>query len=114
LVGQQGVVAALLADEAGSLIAVVPTPRDPFEAEDTADWAGEQIERFSSLRNLLGEKEFSMLFEPKETPVRAHCHLQSLAGHVLLVFFADRDFLGRVRLSSREVSSRLEHLFLES
>jgi hypothetical protein len=114
LVGNQGVVAAMLATDDGDLLAVAPTSTDASEAQATAEWASEQIERMSGLRNHVGESEFSLLVDEKQSPVHAHCHLQSMRGHILLVFFSDRDFLGRIRRACRETSSQLERFLLES
>ena len=114
LLANQGVVAAVLATEVGDVVAVSPTSTDPWEAEATAEWASAEIERMAGLRDQVGESEFSVLFDPKESPVRAHCHLQSFRGHVLLVFFDNRDFFGRIRLACRTASSHLERLLLES
>ncbi len=114
LVGHQGVISAMLATDDGDVLAVSPTPTDSWEAQVTAEWAAEQVERLSGLRNQIGEQEFSVLFEPKDSPSKAHCHLQSMRGHVLLVLFTDRDSLGMVRRSCREAASELERVLLES
>jgi hypothetical protein len=108
LLAMSSVVSALVATQDGDVVDVVPAPPDASEAAALAEWAAEQVEAMESIRNLVGEKEFSLLYDPKDGATRLHCHLQSVARHLLLILFRDRDCLGSVRKASKEAALHLE------
>ena len=111
LVDQQSIVAAVIATADGEVVDVWPTSEDAWEASSMAEWAAEQVEQVSGLRQQIGEPEFSLLFDPHEGSQALHRHLQVVADHILVVLFRDRDYLGRVRVASREAARALAPVF---
>jgi hypothetical protein len=114
LLAAHSVASVMVATEDGDVLDVVPAPHDPWEADSLAEWAAGQVEGMADFRSRLGEKEFSLLYEPKDGDTRLNCHLQSVANHILLVMFKDRDCLGSVRKAAKEAAQRLEQILSAS
>jgi len=95
---------AFLVDKNGTLLASVGDSVG-FDTTSLASLAAGNIAATGGLANLIGEKEFSILFHEGE---RDNMHLSVVAERLILVVVFDRrSSVGLVRLRVRQASVRL-------
>ena len=101
----------LLVDKDGTLLASAGDA-DGFDATSLASLAAGNIAATGGLANLIGEKEFSILFHEGE---RDNMHL-SVVGErlILVVVFDRRSSVGLVRLRVRQASERFKDVMVEA
>jgi predicted regulator of Ras-like GTPase activity (Roadblock/LC7/MglB family) len=93
-----------LVDKNGTLLASAGDAVG-FDATSLASLAAGNIAATGALANLIGEKEFSILFHEGE---RDNMHLSVVADRLILVVVFDRrSSVGLVRLRVRQASARL-------
>ena len=93
-----------LVDKNGTLLASVGDAVG-FDTTSLASLAAGNIAATGGLANLIGEKEFSILFHEGE---RDNMHLSVVAERLILVIVFDRrSSVGLVRLRVRQASARL-------
>jgi predicted regulator of Ras-like GTPase activity (Roadblock/LC7/MglB family) len=93
-----------LVDKNGTLLASVGDAFG-FDTTSLASLAAGNIAATGGLANLIGEKEFSILFHEGE---RDNMHLSVVAERLILVIVFDRrSSVGLVRLRVRQASARL-------
>jgi predicted regulator of Ras-like GTPase activity (Roadblock/LC7/MglB family) len=93
-----------LVDKNGTLLASVGDAVG-FDTTSLASLAAGNIAATGGLANLIGEKEFSILFHEGE---RDNMHLSVVADRLILVIVFDRrSSVGLVRLRVRQASARL-------
>jgi predicted regulator of Ras-like GTPase activity (Roadblock/LC7/MglB family) len=93
-----------LVDKNGTLLASVGDAVG-FDTTSLASLAAGNIAATGGLANLIGEKEFSILFHEGE---RDNMHLSIVAERLILVIVFDRrSSVGLVRLRVRQASARL-------
>jgi predicted regulator of Ras-like GTPase activity (Roadblock/LC7/MglB family) len=94
-----------LVDKNGTLLASVGET-DGFDTTSLASLAAGNIAATGGLANLIGEKEFSILFHEGE---RDNMHISVVADRLILVVVFDRrSSVGLVRLRVRRASGDLE------
>ena len=94
---------AFLVDKNGTLLASVGDAVG-FDTTSLASLAAGNIAATGGLANLIGEKEFSILFHEGE---RDNMHLSVVADRLILVVVFDRrSSVGLVRLRVRQASTR--------
>lgn len=100
--------AVFVVDKNGQLI-VVAGQADHLDTTSLASLTAGTIAATSGLAQLIGEKEFSILFHEGE---RDHLHL-SLVGKraILVVLFGARSTLGIVRLRAKQAGEELNRVF---
>ncbi len=99
--------AVFLIDKNGQLIASAGETRD-LDTTSLASLTAGNIAATGGLAQLLGEKEFSILFHEGE---RDNLHISVVAQRVILVVLFDyRSSLGLVRLRVKKVSEDLTHI----
>jgi predicted regulator of Ras-like GTPase activity (Roadblock/LC7/MglB family) len=95
---------AFLVDKDGTLLASVGDAAG-FDTTSLASLAAGNIAATGGLANLIGEKEFSILFHEGE---RDNMHLSVVAERLILVVVFDRrSSVGLVRLRVRQATGRL-------
>jgi predicted regulator of Ras-like GTPase activity (Roadblock/LC7/MglB family) len=95
---------AFLVDKDGTLLASAGDAVG-FDTTSLASLAAGNIAATGGLANLIGEKEFSILFHEGE---RDNMHLSVVADRLILVIVFDRrSSVGLVRLRVRQATSRL-------
>ncbi|MBW6504767.1 roadblock/LC7 domain-containing protein [bacterium] len=93
-----------LVDKNGTLLAAAGDAVG-FDTTSLASLAAGNIAATGALANLIGEREFSILFHEGE---RDHMHLSVVADRLILVVVFDRrSSVGLVRLRVRQASARL-------
>jgi len=98
----------VLVDKNGQQIAVKGDTED-FDTTSLASLTAGNVAATDGLANLLGEREFSILFHEGE---KDNIHISVVAGRIILVvIFDDNSSLGLVRLRVRRSSGQLERLF---
>ena len=98
----------VLVDKNGQQIAV-KGDTDKFDTTSLASLTAGNVAATDGLANLLGEREFSILFHEGE---KDNIHISVVAGRIILVvIFDDNSSLGLVRLRVRRSSGQLERLF---
>jgi len=96
-----------LVDKNGTLLASVGET-DGFDTTSLASLAAGNIAATGGLANLIGEKEFSILFHEGE---RDNMHISVVADRLILVVVFDRrSSVGLVRLRVRRASGDLERV----
>ena len=97
-----------LVDKNGTLLASVGAT-EGFDTTSLASLAAGNIAATGGLANLIGEKEFSILFHEGE---RDNIHISIVAGRVILVvIFDERSSLGLVRLRVKKAAQELADVF---
>ena len=97
-----------LVDKNGTLLASVGGT-EGFDTTSLASLAAGNIAASGGLANLIGEKEFSILFHEGE---RDNIHISIVASRVILVvIFDERSSLGLVRLRVKKASGELNDVF---
>jgi predicted regulator of Ras-like GTPase activity (Roadblock/LC7/MglB family) len=100
-----------LVDKDGTLLASAGTA-DGFDTTSLASLAAGNIAATGGLANLIGEKEFSILFHEGE---RDNMHLSVVAERLILVVVFDRrSSVGLVRLRVRQASARFNDVMMEA
>ena len=95
---------AFLVDKGGTLLASAGDAVG-FDTTSLASLAAGNIAATGGLANLIGEKEFSILFHEGE---RDNMHLSVVADRLILVIVFDRrSSVGLVRLRVRQATARL-------
>jgi predicted regulator of Ras-like GTPase activity (Roadblock/LC7/MglB family) len=98
----------VLVDKNGQQIAVKGDTED-YDTTSLASLTAGNVAATDGLANLLGEREFSILFHEGE---KDNIHISVVAGRIILVvIFDDNSSLGLVRLRVRRSSGQLERLF---
>ncbi|MGE5247930.1 MAG: roadblock/LC7 domain-containing protein [Verrucomicrobiota bacterium] len=96
-----------LVDKNGTLLASAGDA-DGFDTTSLASLAAGNIAATGGLANLIGEKEFSILFHEGE---RDNMHISLVADRLILVVIFDRrSSVGLVRLRVRRVSEELSRI----
>ena len=105
LVAESGAKSAFLIDKDGQLI-TSSGETEGIDQTSLASLAAGNIAATGGLAELIGEREFSILFHEGE---KDHIHI-SLVGQraILVVIFDDRTSLGLVRLRVRQAGERLK------
>ena len=97
-----------LVDKDGTLLASAGDAVG-FDTTSLASLAAGNIAATGGLANLIGEKEFSILFHEGE---KDNLHISIVAGRVILVvIFDQRSSLGLVRLRVKKASDELASIF---
>ena len=97
-----------LVDKNGTLLASVGDAVG-FDTTSLASLAAGNIAATGGLANLIGEKEFSILFHEGE---KDNIHISIVAGRVILVvIFDERSSLGLVRLRVKKAAAELTDVF---
>lgn len=81
-----------------------------YDSTSLAALMGDEVQMIDVLAKLMGENEYSVLFQ--EYLQREHIHLSIVANRALLVLiFADRTSLGLVRLRTKAALGEFEKVF---
>ena len=97
-----------LIDKNGQMLASAGETTE-FDATSIASLAAGNIAATGGLANLIGEKEFSILFHEGE---KDNIHISIVAQRVILVvIFDERSSLGLVRLRVKKASTELNDVF---
>lgn len=100
--------AIFLVDKCGQLISGVGDS-EGFDTTSLASLTAGNIAATGGLANLIGEKEFSILFHEGE---KDNLHISIVDGRVILVvIFSGHSSLGLVRLRVKKASEELSELF---
>jgi predicted regulator of Ras-like GTPase activity (Roadblock/LC7/MglB family) len=100
-----------LVDKDGTLLASAGDAAG-FDTTSLASLAAGNIAATGGLANLIGEKEFSILFHEGE---RDNMHLSVVAERLILVVVFDRrSSVGLVRLRVRQASARFNDVMMEA
>jgi predicted regulator of Ras-like GTPase activity (Roadblock/LC7/MglB family) len=100
-----------LVDKDGTLLASAGDAAG-FDTTSLASLAAGNIAATGGLANLIGEKEFSILFHEGE---RDNMHLSVVADRLILVVVFDRrSSVGLVRLRVRQASERFKDVMVEA
>ncbi len=100
-----------LVDKNGTLLASAGDTAE-FDTTSLASLAAGNIAATGGLANLIGEKEFSILFHEGE---RDHMHISVLADRLILVVIFDRrSSVGLVRLRVRRASEDLARILFSA
>ncbi len=105
---QANAVLSFLVDKNGQLIASVGQSQDKIDITSLASLTAGNIAAAGGMAQLIGEKEFSILFHEGENQ---NIHLSLIGRVILVVVFDQKSSLGLVRLRVKKSAETLTQIF---